>query len=438
MNRRQRKSGLAAEFLLVALPKVVGGAALILINALAISMLEPAQYGAFSVCFAGILLVEGVVGSAFDMSVLRLVPTMLTGQPDRALSIEAAALWMKAAMVAGVSLLLVPLAGPIATGVFELPEGANLVYLTCAAALAVLGLRSVQVHLQARGRFAQYGALDLLASTLRIGGMGLVWLLVDPSPAQLLAVLTVAPAVALLIGLGAWARGLLGRHRALFAAAGEVLATVSWFLLTFAVTTVAARLDLWLLTAWGSMQQVGIFSAGHVLAMIPELLGMYLAVVMSPKIMPAIKAGEFPRMLRKFQFAALSVALAMLLIAWASLGTLREFLPADYQRSATVWAILLPGALLSMVNFPLVVPTVMFIRPRALLVIELTLMMPLIILYYLGINQYGVLGAAVVTTVGRSLKAVIHAVVASRAGGSTPLDSTDSLDSSDPSRVTHS
>jgi len=403
----------------VALPKAVGGAALILINVLAIDMLSPAQYGAFSVCFLAILSIEGVVGSAFDMSVLRLVPTRLDSQQDSALSIEAAALWMKAAAVGVVSLLLIPLAEPIAADVLELPGGEPLVYLTCAATLAILTLRSVQVHLQARQRFAQYGTLDLLASALRIGGMVMAWLLLDPHPAYLLAVLTFAPAVAMIVGFVSWTRVLLGRHSDLVSAASELFFTVKWFLVTFAVTTVASRLDMWLLTVWATMREVGIFSAGHVLTMIPELLGMYLTVVLSPKIMPAIKAGEFPAMLLRFQCTALAVATVMLIVAYAGLGILRDVVPEEYQRSATVLAILLPGALMSMINFPLVVPAVMFMRPRALLVIELTLFVPLIILYYVAIDQHGVVGAAVVTTVGRSLKAVIQAAVAWRAGVSS-------------------
>ena len=420
VNRWWQKRNLAVEFMLVALPKILNGVGLILINGIALHVLGPAGFGVFSICSMAILLTDGILGSAFDMGVVRLVPTLRADEPDKARNMESAALFLKAAIAAAISLLLLPFATPLAETVFGLPNAGQLIYLSCAAAIALLALRSVQVHLQITQRFAAYGAFDLLASLLRLGGVVLVASLFDPNPAYLLVVLAIAPAVAFATGIATVGQGLLRVEPGFVAVSAELMVFVKWTLVTFCVTTVAAKIDLLLLTAWSTMESVGIFSAGQLLTMIPELLGMYLAVVVSPKIMPAIKDGTFPGMFRRFQGIAVVVAVVALPLGFASLGVIREyFLPDEYRRSVTILAILLPGALLSMVNFPLVVPTLMFVRPSALFKIELTLLPPLIILYYLGINHYGAEGAAVVTTCGRTLKALVQTIAAWRCCAAT-------------------
>ena len=414
-SRWWRKRNLALEFLLVAMPKILNGLGLILINAIALHLLGPAGFGVFSICSMAILLADGILGSAFDMGVVRLVPTLHAGQPGRARSIESAALYTKFLIMTAISLLLIPAASPIATKVFGLPNSGRLVYLSCAAAIALLAFRSVQVHLQVTQRFAIYGAFDLMASLLRLGGVGLVGTLLEPNPAYLLMVLVAAPAIAFVAGIATVGRSLLRVEPGILSESAELMSVVKWTLVTFCVTTVAAKIDLMLLSTWSTMESVGIFSAGQLLTMIPELLGMYLAVVVSPRIMPAIRDGTFGAMFRRFQTAAVVVAVVALVLGLASLGVIREyFLPDEYRRSAKILAILLPGALFSMVNFPLVVPTLMFVRPSALFKIELTLLPPLIILYYLGINHYGAEGAAVVTTCGRTLKAVVQSIAAWR------------------------
>lgn len=408
----QRKN-LIVEFLFVAFPKVLNGVGWILINVLAVQALGPSLFGIFYLCSQAILLTDGVLGSAFDMGVVRLVPGLQSSDPAKASNTETAALMLKFAIAGSISLILVPFASPLANVAFDLPSGGNLIQLTCIAAIAVLALRSVQVHLQVNQRFASYGALDLLTSVIRIGGVIAVLYLSGPNLAYLLVALAIAPAFTFTVGIATLARGLLRLKPAFWEATKEFASYVKWPLLTFCITTVAAKVDLLLLTAWGTIAEVGLFSAGQVLTMIPELLGMYLAIVVSPKIMPAIQAGSFPAMLQRFQLAALVFAAAGLVAGLACLGLIGDyFLPGEYRRSVTILAILLPGALLSMANFPLVVPTLMFVRPRALIVIELVLLAPLLVVYYVAITRFGAEGAAVVTSLSRTFKAILQLAVA--------------------------
>ena len=84
VNRWWQKRNLAVEFMLVALPKILNGVGLILINGIALHVLGPAGFGVFSICSMAILLTDGILGSAFDMGVVRLVPTLRADEPDKA------------------------------------------------------------------------------------------------------------------------------------------------------------------------------------------------------------------------------------------------------------------------------------------------------------------------------------------------------------------
>ena len=412
-GRRGSQKNLLVEFTLVVLPKILNGVGLILINAFALQVLGPSMFGVFYLCTVAILLVDGVLGSAFDMGVVRLVPTLQCREPERARNIESAALFIKITIGVVVAILVFPFARPLAAAAFEMPGRSDLIYLTCAAAIAVLALRSVQAHLQVTGDFAAYGALDLFASLLRLFGVCAVLKYVMPDPAPALAMLALAPALAFAYGISTRCRGLIRFNAGVWSASGELMNFVKWTLMTFCVTTIAARIDLLLLKVWSTIEEVGLFSAGQVLTMIPELLGMYLAIVVSPKIMPAIENGTFPAMLKRFQILAVAVVGVGLVVGYVSLGLIgKYFFPAEYQRSVTILGILLPGALMSMANFPLVVPAIMFVRPRALVTIELIFLPVLIAAYFVAIRNSGAEGAAIVTTCGRTLKAFVQLAAA--------------------------
>jgi len=221
LNRWYQKRNLAAEFLLVAFPKILNGVGLIIINAIALQVLGPAQFGVFYVCSVAILMTDGVLGSAFDMGVVRLVPTLIASEPRRAQNIETAALLLKSAIAVTAALCLVSFATPLAKAAFGLADAGILIYLSCSAAIALLAFRSVQVHLQVQQRFATYGAFDLLASLLRLGGVVLVLTLFLPEPAYLLAVLAIAPAVAFAVGIVTVGRPLLSVHPGIFPASNR-------------------------------------------------------------------------------------------------------------------------------------------------------------------------------------------------------------------------
>jgi len=401
------------EFLCVALPKVSGGVLTVAFNWLLLHHLGPAEFGVFALCVAGILLADGVIGSALDMGVLRLAPLYRETARARSYAIERVALWSKFALAGAAAVVISLFARPLSAALFHGAGHTTTLYLTCTAAVGMLLLRSVMVHLQVDRRFLTYGGVDLLFMVLKFGGVLVLVLAFQPDADSVLAIFAVAPLAAFGVGMLLSGSALAGSWRGHAGALGEVLGYVKWYLLTFGLAAALTKLDVFLLTLFGNIRQVGIFSGGYVFAFIPELIGMYLAVVLSPRVMIYLRDGRLQRFYRRVVLGlaaagVLGYVLARLLMHVAA----PVLLPPAFADSAEILLALLPGTLMAMVTFPLTVSYLMFTRPRFIFMVDV-LTLPLVLaLYYYAIREHGALGAAWATTISRTAKALVEHVAA--------------------------
>ncbi len=399
--------GLAQEFAYVALPKVCGGVGTILINLLLVHQLETASFGIYSLCIASILLFDAILGTAIDTGVLKLAPKLSTSDPEAALGLERSAIIIKLTTAGLVSVLLLLLSGPISQAIFQQPDLHGILALSCLSGCGLLLLRSVQLHLQLKKRFKQYGLLDFANHLLRFSSVGVIVAFSEPSPAKILAVWATVPFVVSIIGLTWCGRKLLKQYALNWHFLLELLRFVKWSLLTFSLTSLASRADQFLIGLLAGVEEVGIFAAGYLFTVIPELLGMYLAVLFGPRITPAIESNTISSLLSQTQKLLGALALIALLGGWLAIATVgRWILPDEYSSSLIVVAILLPGALAAMVNFPLVNNYVMFVSPKALVRIEMMTLPFALVLYFVAIPSYGAIGAAAVSSSFRTAKAI--------------------------------
>jgi O-antigen/teichoic acid export membrane protein len=394
------------DFLCVAVPKVLGGTGTVVANLVLLRVFAPEQFGVYALCVAGVFLFDEIVGAAFDVGVLRLAPLYRRTDPSRSFAIERAALLLKGGVGLTVGLVLILFADPLSRGLLQRDGAAHLVYVSASAALAMLVLRSALVNLQVDHRFSLYGALDLLNSVLRFGGLALLLIFAEASPASVLALFAVAPACVFLVWLLVHSRPVLQWRPRRAAVLGELLASVKWFLLTFVLAGLVARLDVFLLGTLADAREVGVFAGGQTLALIPELVGTYLAVVLSPRVMPYLREGRFLWMFRRVQLGLAGAAVAIYGFAWLTRDLLTTYvLPTSFAASAPVVLILLPGALAGMATFPLTVSFLMFVRPRFLFVLDCLTAPVMAVLYLYAIQHHGAIGAAWVTSLSRFVKA---------------------------------
>jgi O-antigen/teichoic acid export membrane protein len=181
-----------------------------------------------------------------------------------------------------------------------------------------------------------------------------------------------------------------------------------WFLVTFSLAALLSRLDIFLLSRWSSLSEVGIFSAGQVIAWVPVLIGTYLAVVLTPRIMPMTRDGRFNAFYRKFQPPLLGICVLGYFLSLAAIPLIGpRLLPRSFMRSMPVISVLLPGALAGLATFPLTLSFVMFVRPRFLFLMDCISFPILILLYYYAIPRFGGVGAAWVTSTANMTRALV-------------------------------
>lgn len=398
------------QTLCVAMPKGLGGFVTIGLNGLLLTRLTPAEFGVYSICLLLVTLADGVLGAAIDMSAVKLASLHRLHDPRRAIAAEQWAALFKV----GLSLLLIALLLPalphLSQALFHRSDAA-LLLLAMTVAAGVLLMRSLFTHLQLGGRFAAYAGLELLAQSLRVAGIAAVLLWWQPSAWTLTLAALSGTGLAVLGGLRI-SNLRFTPWRLRWSDGFELLHTLRWMLLTFALSSLYARLDILLLTQWSTIDQVGLFAAAQVFAFVPELFGMWLAVVFSPRVAPAQADASLRGLMLRVQSVVGAAALAAGLLIGGLLSALPGSLPGKYSGAAELLMPLLLGSLAGMVALPVSVPFVMFAKPRFIVTYDLLSAPLLLLAYHLAIQHGGAVGAAWVSGCARLLKAAVLLVSA--------------------------
>lgn len=401
------------EFLAVSFPKVLGGVCTVGLNLWLIHYLQPAEFGVLSLCLVAVLVVDSMLGSPIDLGVIRLATAYEAQKSGRSLDIQKAALLIKGTILATCVVVLAIWGNVISQALLH-TQRPRLAWATLLAIASLLLLRSAQVNLQVERRFTGYGALDFTQMTLKFGGVVLLVRWGMASPGAVLIWFVVGPAIATAAWF-VWRGRSVVRAQASRGGVRELLSYTRWFLATFALAALISRMDLFLLARWTNLRETGIFAAGQTVAWIPQLLGMYLAIVVGPRVMPAWDQQRLYPLMKYFQLGLGVAALAGYALVTIGLRWLGPVIfPAAFLKSRAVIQALLPGALAGFLTFPLVLTALMFLRPRFLFLVDCVVLLPALGLYALVIPRFGAVGAAWVTTSINITRAAIAQIAAWR------------------------
>ncbi len=380
------------------MPKATGAALQLILSLALLRYLGPDQFGVLAVCLSVIILSDAVLGAAFDTAVLRQAPLYCDEGPTRSLQVQQAGLLLKplCGLVAAVPLVL--FSSRLSTLLFQRRGSKTLLYLSALSVLGLLVLRSVQTHFQVNRKFSRYGTSDLLHNSVRYGGTALLLAIHAATPVRVVALYAAAPVIIALTLLAVMARPLLLAPVST-RAIGEVLGLIKSYLPTAAVGSITTRMDLLFVTSLASVAQAGIFAAAQTMILAPQMIGMYLAVVFAPRIMPLWKAGQLRPVYRRFQRFAILGCCAAYIVALATMSRFVAWLmPASFRSATSVALVLLPSSLTAFMNFPWTVSFLLFLKPRFLLKFDLIALPILAVGYAAMVPAYGAAGAAAVTT----------------------------------------
>jgi O-antigen/teichoic acid export membrane protein len=173
-----------------------------------------------------------------------------------------------------------------------------------------------------------------------------------------------------------------------------------------------------MLAGLSTIELVGAYGAGQFLASLPELLGSYAAVAMTPHLVAAMR-GDLGRYYRRAQPALLLAAFIgylALLAFWDSL--IAPFFPAQYRQSGEIAFILMPAAFAAFATVPLALSVVMMERRRALATLDALLLPFVIAAYLVAIQRWGASGAAMVASATSLIRSAAVQAIAWRIAAS--------------------
>lgn len=402
------------SFLWVAVPKVAAGGAQLLTNLLLVRTLGPEHAGVVFVCVTTITLSDAVLGSAFDVAVLKLATSAAGAGSAHSLRIQKAALVAKVLGCAALALPVLIFGRPLSILLFHNAADIRLLALSVISLFGLLILRSVQTCFQVAGRFPWYGAADLFHCLVKYGGVGALLGLGMTTPLSVLLIYACGPlAVAAVLLFAATKQIVLARFS--WQILRQLCSAAKWYVGSAAAASTNTRMDILLLSAVAGTLQAGLFSAAQVLILPVQMVGMYLGVVFAPQILPLWEQNRLSSPYHRFQagIIAASLAIWVLAILFAE-RTSALLLPSSYRASTGIVLILLPAALTALVNFPWTVSFLMFAHPKFLLLFEIVALPVLAALYWHFGAVNGARGVAFVTSAFAILKTVVYQVLASR------------------------
>jgi O-antigen/teichoic acid export membrane protein len=402
------KSRFVQQATLVILPKLLAGIGTAAIGLVLVRFMSPTSFGVLSLCLSGLLMMDGLLGSAFDLAAVRMATASDEEDGDTPHSVQHSCMLLKvgAAFVAGVLLLLFDRV--LLNKFFGGYGNGWLLLLTLLAGTSVLLLRSTQIYFQLERRFRWYGMIDLGHNGLKC--VGVYWLISSGrlEPGNVLMVYLVAPSLLFLL----WA---FGAGRVIVSTTSfspktllRMFGQARWYLLTFGIGTLVARADLWLVARYTNVHMAGVYSAAQMIAIIPPMIGTYLSVVVSPRVMPLFASGKLLAFTTRVQTSLLLTSVlgydAMLVL----IPRLSHLLPARFHDALPVFLVLLPGSLAGFVSFPLTLTTLMFLRPRFLVGLDAATLPIIFVAYAVLVPRFGMIGAAWVCSsvaLGRAIAA---------------------------------
>ena len=363
------------------------------------------QAGQFAISMAIVRVLNGSVGSAADLVVLRRVPILF--HADRA----AADAVIRIALLLQFGALLVLVAGGLLlhqTAQDSLGGAPiSLLLLIAAAATGELLLRAALSCFQA---MEQFGSFVMFEGLFQIGRLAAVLVLVMTSTLDVYSVLIAYASM----GLGAALFAAAKLPRQLFKASlprpdllRDSARFFAWTLVSMVLSAAMERIDVFMLGRFSGVEEAGLYGGVLTLALIPDFLLGMLVTVLQPRVIKLYQSGHLRTFNRKIIGVTAPAGLLVFLAIWSVADVVVPFvLGPNFSAIVPAFVILAAGSLLWLALTPVSAILIMLSAPRlgtALTSLQLTILVGGGLFL---IPAFGAVGAAALVTGSRFILSI--------------------------------
>ncbi len=411
-------SGWVGAFSWVFVARIVSSAVTFLTVALVGRVLGRGLYGELVILLAIMKVAAELVGPALDTTLVRFTARFREKSSFEAQSYYQAVFRAKLSLAVVLLLLGLVLAWPLAHA-FSSPGAGDIVPL--AIVIAFVGAACTvlwgfaQACFQAQQRFGHYASLELASALIRLI---LVIILLACGFGQVLPILAAyaaAPAFAAVLAWRQLPSDMFGRPRSLGSVWSEVLHFAKWVLVACSFTSLAQRVDVFLLAAWrSSSEAIGDYGAALQLTLLGDLVILTLFNVLLPKAAALKNADELRHFLREFRWPTMIVFSAVVPLLFASRSIARLTFGVEFVNAGGLFAILLLGAVFALGCAPAGATLYGMGRTRSIAVLEGLKLVGMLVAGSFAVRFFGVYGMAWTVAAVKGTMGIATYVLAAR------------------------
>jgi O-antigen/teichoic acid export membrane protein len=305
----------------------------------------------------------------------------------------------KVVLAAGIVVAGILLAKPLHVLLMKQGPDANMpaavLMLSFAGAATVVLSGFPQACFQARQRFVLYASLDLVTSVCRLVLVAALALTGRLTTTLALGAYVAAPAVTLVAGFALLPRNILSFRAGNAGVWRELRRFTQWVLLACCCTSLAQRLDVFLIAAYKQpVEAVADYGAAVQLMLIADLAVMSLFSVLLPKAGALTSRRERAAFLASFLYPTALAALALLPVIALAGPIAHLTFGAAYVNTGALLAVLLTGALFTLGSAPAGAVLYGQGHSRAIAALEAVKLLGILVLGLIAVPTYGVFGMA--------------------------------------------
>jgi O-antigen/teichoic acid export membrane protein len=350
------------------LTNVAGTAASVLLSfgvlLIATNVLGPSGFGQFAVALAVLMMASELSDLGVNAGLIRHASVHLgRGDAEAARTVLSVALRAKIGTAAAGGLAVAALAAPLAD-LLGRPAATPLLRIAALGLAGAVLLGYASAVLQAQQRFRRNAALQAIHWGLRLAGAAGLALSGGLSPTSLLWVHAVSPWLAFAIGLAMIPRGEVSLRRWDRRRARELFAFSRWMGLWAVFWILLTRVDLLIVGALASDDQVGYYGTSQrVIALVTLVVNAYV-MTLAPKLSRLEDRAALAGAVRDARWVSRALAAAVALGIPLSFPIVRLF-GAEFGPAAPVLALMLAGSCFWTLTLPWTTALYALDRPQA-------------------------------------------------------------------------